>query len=705
MTLLRAVVTTAFVAGCGGSSSGPRIEPRDGVTIVYEGPSVSNPDCEFRQTFPAHCPSWTDLVIQDAAREGDRVGLLFYTSQPGGSFGVVLAESDDLGRTWRTRFFGSPPTSGGSPSLQLAGGKTYIHWVVSIEAPLGNRPVGQRWELEPTGIERTELYDTGMLAQVLSTENGRARTFIGPTDLNDPRSGFLDISWAADEPMARFSVRCQGVLGCNPHLITADGLTFVSHFDRYESVGGAVQPTAACFFSTSAQDVPCAPWSSWPAPTAELSNEAAAVIHETNGDFVAARLYAQGGRTYAERLLPGSSTLGPRIDFDEGRPPRFGEPAAFVGYRPRFRGLTGVVRPSGYMELYRLRGLGGVDRVDFPDSPCATLERCAEAPFFGYGQAQWLLPLGGDDALVFYVVDSYLGDVSNHQWIYASRETVTYEELAAPQEDPDLLYPGWRPASPLEAMCVRAASCYPDAGVIPSQCAGFWSWRSSANPGQEAALARFLATPPGCAGFATSWPELTVADHDCSVSTCPGGCDTAAGVPVCLATAPCGVACTMRGGTCLGNGTCSLTATTAECDSCTADGRAVTCGTVDGVLTVGGVYACPAGGFTCELGPRCVDRTTCAIDGDRCESGTSVQCNSGVVSRTDCAATGWACAANGQCAPDPAAQTCTAVGAECRGTTLYTCPGNGSAWMRVDCAALGFARCVEDVQTGFGRCE
>ncbi|MBZ0237242.1 MAG: hypothetical protein K8M05_33265, partial [Deltaproteobacteria bacterium] len=482
MSLYRVVVTSVLVAACGGSSSGPRIEPRDGVTIVYEGPTVSNPDCEFRQTFPAHCPTWTDLVIQDAAREGDHVALLVYLSQPGGSFGVVLAESDDLGRTWTSRFLGSPPTGGGSPALQLDGDKTYIHWVVWIEAPLGGRPIGSRWELGPTGIERTELHDTGMMAQILSAENGTARAFIGPTDLNDPRSGFLELSWRASEPTARAAVRCAGVLGCNPHLLTADGVTFVGHFDRYESVGGAAQPTAACFYSTSAQDVACAPWSSWPAPAAE-SNEAAAVIHETNGDVAAARLYEQGGRTYAQRLLPGTSALGPRIDFDEGRPPRYGEPAMYVSWRPRFRGLTGVVRPSGYMELYRLRGIGGVDRVVFPDSPCATLESCAEAPFFGYGQAQWLLPLDGDDSLVFYVVDSYLGEVSNHQWIYASRETITYEELAAPQEDPDLLYPGWRPASALEAMCVRAASCYPDAGVIPSQCAGYWSATASSEPG------------------------------------------------------------------------------------------------------------------------------------------------------------------------------------------------------------------------------
>jgi hypothetical protein len=316
-----------------------------------------------------------------------------------------------------------------------------------------------------------------------------------------------------------------------------------------------------------------------------------------------------------------------------------------------------------------------------------------------------MLPLEGDDALVFYVVDTYLTDASNHQWIYVSRETIDYEEVYAPEQDPNILYPGWRPASPLEAMCERAASCYPDAGIIATQCAAFWSWTTSASPGGEAALAGFLATPPGCASFATTWPEVTVADADCSVATCPGGCDGEAGVQVCRATAPCGITCTRAGGTCLGNGQCSLTATTAECDMCTGDGRAVSCGTIDGVLTVSGINACASGGYACETGPRCVDRTSCPTDGDRCESGTSVQCNSGVESRIDCAATGLACAANGQCLPDPSAQACATPGAACLGSSLYTCAGNGSAWMRIDCPALGFSRCVEDAQTGFGRCE
>ncbi len=704
-------------------TTGNELPLRPGVAQVYEGPAIDDGDCLFRTSEPGVCPTWVDLDVRDVVRDGDRVVVLLNLASPF-SLGVALVFSEDLGASWRSVVLGSPPAGAGAGALQLVGDSVIVHWVGSMDGSLGGRPVPLRWEL-PFGTRSTSYAspntDTLLISQLVPSIDGRARTFAGPVDLNDGASGFWEFSWAPTDAAPRAVKRCAGVMGCLAPTMTPDGLHFVRVFDRGSPTATGFQKTEGCVYRSSPDRVACAPWRDWAASADTGVNDdvRSTVVVDGPGQYDGARLWVRGGHTWLQRLhpfLPGR--LAPALDLGPGRPTTntgaaAGDTAAYAGAKQRFRGFTAVLRPDNALSFFRARGLGGLDEAQLPNSPCAKLSDCGDVRP-GVGQATWALPLEGDEHLVFYVVDTFIGETANHQYLMASRERVGFRELEPEARDLSSRYPGSRPPTALEATCLRAASCFPQAALAMHACAQWWSAIRTSAPGAQAALDRFLATPAGCAGFSSSWPELAVASRECRVQGCTCTSDLT-GLFTCAEDAPCGVACTRRGGTCLADGQCSLRATAAECDQCTADGRAVACfldtSVSPSVKRLSTELLCAAGGSTCQTctdgscSAACLQTARCPTDGTRCEGAVAVTCDRGSEQRIDCASTGQACDSMRGCVPPPGGTRCAALTSSCEGSSVVDCLSPSQVWVVSDCAALGFSRCVQDSTTTTARCQ
>lgn len=698
-------VLALCTAGCTSAKS-TLSRARAGVVDVHLGTTWTDSRCSQQhfencctERIVGVCPDFEPLGVISAVRiDGQRVGVLLLINGDH----LVLALSDDLGRSWHTvhllddDFLRGGPAYQGGLDLVLKGGKV---WLFVVHGEVHAR--GQTW---PIGYFAAVDQSTGKLGIQMQHLPGYppvdefAGTAIFPGDME------IDPS-APDAAVGQSAWQACTVPACKQLSIGAMGS---DDGQIYQGYSRESQTVPECLFAydrkTQAVTARCVPDAEWPA----MSTPEFCVFPYAGKGAPVLRGFNRQGHAWATTILGSGTATTVKAAVDLGAGIVWAD-FGFTG-RPTHRGLA-LVGPKAAdgafyasSRLVRVPETGAAQNVHLPRSPCADASTCGDRrPSLqtSYGQVAWVEPLGHDKYLVFYkwdkdsAIDAYVPAIS------ASVETATYSDVAVdpavavPPEGP-AGYPDAAPAPALLQMCARQNACGLNYDI--TKCVGQWLGQGAATTaGFAAARAHFLATPPGCDSFKVA-------------KSCGAQCDLSGGS--CTKTEGGAYVCTFPSGA------------ASDCNRCSADGKAIGCkdGSVTSVLdcaSVGQTCECPkdAAG-TCNGPPHCVeppctpgtpatcvssDYVTCAqqCDCSRDTYGTCIDTPvcAGRASVNHCGDMGAVCATKvmtfsgmqGCFAPE-GTPTCNDMGNLCSGKYLLTCWGARRYWL--DCAALGFATCT-----------
>lgn len=458
------------------------------------------------------------------------------------------------------------------------------------------------------------------------------------------------------------------------------------------------------------------------------------------------QIFYRAGHTFAASLAPGTPPAASAVHLARQQVTAVAAPWV---ERERLGGLLPLLGGTGPLDARLVTwdgtrdGAGAplVSEVPLAKTACAGDARCFTAPQpsalpVGYGTLAAALPLGGDRWLALHLVRDELSRpnraTASGPWDYLVALPGTAAPTAIsepPPDEPPTPLPGFAGAvaasGPLEAVCARLVSCFPDAtfptgGKLDIRgCATSWLAVGAGDPAADAAYQRFLATPAGdCAAFHDTWPQVLLP------RTYACGCQGDVAV-VCPSGAPIGAFdCRARGLGCvldaLGRATCAAPFTTPPaCNACDAAGRATTCLDALPPPPPRPAYVmqadCAALGLTCRAPTTAGGMPFCGPTQPPCRQTMAFMCDGAVASactgspavvtdRRDCARTGQLCAGGAGCVSSATsagvASTCPLPGEQCQGQYLVYCLGGASSarqlgparWL--DCAALGYRTCA-----------
>lgn len=699
------VLGSLLLVGC---SSNPTPSPvRANVVEILRGGTWTDDRCteqraEFccRERGLVDCTNYQQLSVVSVRSQGDRVAALILSD----GIGLTLVRSEDRGATWKVQSIDDDDFSRGGQAYRggmdifLNGDDVRIYIPRLEVGALGRQYTrGYLYRVDPTTGKLS--YETQSMpgAPMVDVREGRA-IFLVPD--RDPRGGPQTVMASEVDPADRSNDRsalptCE-VPACDslsPRAFQGsdDGETYLGFANA--SRGAGAECLIAYSRSRQALGYRCVPFSEWPAAVATEF----AVFSYVDHQAPVLRLFNAHGHAWAVTILDGetgSTTPRASAPADLG-PGHFFTNSSFGG-RPRHRGL-GIVVPdpvgqtspaAGAARLVRLHASGLAQDVLLPPSPCEDHQRCGDRAFSlqqVYGQVAWSEPLGNDEYLVFYLNDADAALNSHTPVLSVAREKATYRDLEPGAGFPPSMgpqgYPGAQQTGALERMCVREASCTGGQGGLfetINTCISRWTVRPTMGAAEhQAALTAFLATPPGCGFF-----------------TC-GNC---------------------VGGRCVDAGVCEFPPeAVAGCNSCTPEGKAITCTTTNRVTKV---LDCAAVGQSCfctreedggcGLAPACI-QAECTRTEAQCDGATWSTCDE----RRDCSSIQLSCTLSRadpsrdlgcqEPGSGPASVACVATSAVCDGKYLLTCVDGRMRW--TDCIELGFGRCAQVTGTNAFRCQ
>ncbi|MDP2275201.1 MAG: hypothetical protein Q8K32_30935 [Archangium sp.] len=694
--MFRVLVLGVFV-GCTSNTTPSPV--RGNVVEILRGGTWTDDRCteqraEFccRERGLVDCTNFDRLSVVSVRSQGDRVAALILSN----GTSLTLARSSDRGATWKVQSIDDDDFSRGGQAYRggmdiFLNGDDVRIYIPRLELGALGREYsrGYLYRVDPTTGKLSYETQTMPGAHMVEVRDGRA-IFLVPD--RDPRGGPQSVMAAEVDPTDRSNDRsalptCEvpacDSLSAGAFQGTDDGDTYLGFANA--SRGSSAECLIAYSRSRQALGYRCVPFSEWPAAVATEF----AVFSYVDHQAPVLRLFNAHGHAWAVTILDGvgSMTPQPSAPADLG-PGRFFTNGSFSG-RPRHRGLAIVVPdPTGPARLVRLHESGLAQDVLLPPSPCEDHQRCGDRAASlqqVYGQVAWSEPLGDDEYLVFYLNDADAALNSHTPVLSVAREKASYRDLdpgaGFPTSAGPLGYPGAQPTGALERLCVRQASCIGGQGGFQetiNTCISQWTVRRTMGAAEhQAALAAFLATPPGCSFF-----------------TC-GSC---------------------VGGRCVDAGVCAFPPeAVAGCNSCTPEGKAITCTITNRVTQV---LDCAAVGQSCfctrdedggcGLAPACIP-AECTRTEAQCDGDVWSTCDE----RRDCSLRQLSCSVNRPdptreigCqdpGPIPATAACVATSAVCDGKYLLTCADGRMRW--TDCVELGFARCGLVEGTNAFRCQ
>lgn len=667
------------------SSSTDFASPRESARLVAEATSVDcvgeMPDCEVGK--------W---AITDVRRDGERVGVLVLQE---GSRLVHLYLSEDRGDSWKQAAVGGDLVEqyiwrGGSLQLLLHEGKAWL-FLQTAEAAGGSTAERMRFaEFDLSSGKLKELsLDTFLHVGPAAVDSEGRLTVVG--DTSDVRGGPLTRGIQAFD----LSSRSLDV----SHELCADkacGDTFwqpTTGGTEWQALG--VVPSGngfsgeACRYlyrytgrlgqSSPYTERHCVPYALWPSGLRSGTGRQQEVFPHEGGALHV--VYERGGITYARTVENGAMTtpllLGP------------GKPMNPYGFssRSRLGGLAAISRPSrtgAASTLVRLLSPTSAEEIDLPPFPCENNACGDEKTRSDYGALAWLEPLGGDEYLAFWIIDTE-GPGRRHEALFAERLTVkrspirTEVEGFEPEEDetsPIPAYPGARPAKELIGACARLELC--GLGAF-DQCVSRYGTNGYHLPAsREEARARLIdASLQGCEALRAELP--------------PAGCADS-----CLAS---GGLCTAGGGCDLGEAEPDSSCSGRRVGTYCSNGRVIACNSVGGATVKS---HCTRSGLVC------VDKETSGEPRAVCEPEqlVSASCDGDIArnraSYAHCEDFAQTCIGAGKCeyrSNIPSDSKCHWGTARplCAGEYALHCIGD---WLHyTSCTELGFAGCAE---TGAG---
>jgi hypothetical protein len=386
--------------------------------------------------------------------------------------------------------------------------------------------------------------------------------------------------------------------------------------------------------------------------------------------------------------MPTIYTLGPADAFYP----------TWAGSTSRFAGFFAFRKGGEPWRLADIRSDGVVEEIVVPANPCKNGASCGSE-----ADLRFLLPLGDDEFLGFYVVNarSY---PSSHEFVYALRFRAERRLMPTPPDGERPMVPGIptaRVAGPMVKACLAARSC----GLEVSWLGGCMAWWDRFGP-DSPQLQNFLqASSQGCEALRATWPGGNLAMTD---ANCRPGCHDnvytmcAAGTPRMQF-----IDCNLYGSTCDPNVGCVDGSNMSPCRGCTSQGSYTECFGE----TVKFAFSCTSQRLVCNeasavFGEPCTPEETCTAS--RCEDGIAWQCwEQGRYILRKCALKGQDCWHEGDevgCTPGPVTPGCNdgSTAARCIGTAAAFC--ESGVIQVADCQELGFSRCAIDAQ-GLAICE
>lgn len=323
------------------------------------------------------------------------------------------------------------------------------------------------------------------------------------------------------------------------------------------------------------------------------------------------------------------------------------------GIHPRHAGLLAVQAPDEpHVRLFDLTPTG-VEEVLLPPTPCIRETTCGARTWI-----EWLVPLGDDEFVAFYGVDTMPEQLGSSARLYLRR--VKGQRVPVPPpllpEPPGPLpgYPSAVEASQLEQLCATVAGCFSRRSEYPYDQDSYWCVHSlsQVHPSTAATFARLLSSRPGdCDALLDAWPSPYTRLPE--IETCR--------------------VCNEKGDT----AHCGTSSTVIACE--TAGGTCVEAPVAPGHSTIRahcGIGACDASG------PICVGNV----------AGTCVEGQ--LINAVDCSLTGLACD-DGRCTSATKSPECDQGlrANSCQdGLAIYCYP---SQLRYIDCKKLGFSGCSQ----------
>lgn len=693
MQLAWALVSLVLALGAGCSSDESPV--RGNVHEIYRGGLWEDERCS-EQSFEycclmqgiTTCTTFNHVVLVAVRHRGDRIGALVLVNGDH----LVLAQSEDRGATWKTTDIidddyvrGSHVYLGGMDIVMTAD----VTWLYIPRQEVGGLGMlysrGYLYRVDASGKLSTD--DVKMPGNPPIEERDGRAIFIVP-DM-DPLSRDVSLLVYEVTPDNRSIDRIALVPCTEPGCATLSSAAFLGTDDgdlyyAFTTSAGA-QPECLLAYrrSTQALSTVCMPLSEWPG-----NEKLFAVLPYAGQQAPLLRAFNRGDHVWAATMLDAGAGLGRAsepVDLGVGR---LSTNLAFNLW-PQFRGMA-IVEDLPEIEgvipdarLVRVPLTGPAQRVLLPTTPCEDDSKCGyhAIPFQGQriGHMAWTEPLGNDDYLVFYRSDDAPGMTAQQEVISVSLEHATYKDVAA-EPFPAAAIPGYPnaiEAAGIAAKCALQQSCGSPTDVLT--CMYNWTTRPTVDAAKHrAALLAFLASP-----------------NDCTSFNCQG----------------IGPNCARSGGDCEidGNGSaaCVFTDSTAACNTCTPDGRAITCNG----STITSVLDCTAVGQTCQCnGPACACvPPPCSAPAPSCVGDIYTECTPG--QSRDCSLIGQGCTLepfNAEasyfpgCSPPPFGSECVG-NVWCDGRYLMFCV-NGQP-VGYDCPAQGWgAKCGSLEFTSVLRC-
>ena len=681
----------ASLAACGAPGADGTIPTLTGTVVLQDG---TTPD--GRAAAPG--------VIQDVVRDGNRVAVMIFTAVP------TLMISDDLGLTWVRHELPTPASQGILSPVQNQMNPMTLHLyqghVFVLIATQDARGAG----FYPSHVISEVDLAANTYARIGTLDGGRAFAF-GATEATyglsfDPRNNsFYNATFNQFDFSTRTNVNTNpsaspAVRPCTGEYISGDGLTFESYCQSCRAHGvpsAGSLPVNTCVgsgaFVPSGSDPQMYPTSRGVMAFFGAHGRGwATAISDATPPIVTYPIDLGPGMVPDSGAATLESAFGPGTNHT-----RYGDTIPLVPLT-----AAGRADPMAPLRFVEIPTTGDAVERPLPPTPCADPMNCG----FPRGQRtlSWSVHLDGDSFLDFYTVNAV--EHGTRVSILVRRDTVPTRPIADPtvfaMDGPFAAIENEVTGTALDQMCARVATCFPGVGDPMLQCLAHWSTPGSLEGSTDPALLRFLATPPGCASFVATFPQVALSGP---MTGCTRSCQGDAAIVTCAPTGTAVIDCAALGTSCVmrtdGTAGCGV-ATVSQCNTCDASGNAITC--AGGLPPM--VSACAARGYQCALDststPTCTHGMCLAGQTVLCESGVSINCRtaglSGVGYRTDCTRLGLDCLAGTGCVARHASPTCAGdpglhFGTRCQDHYLVLC--EQGEYRYLDCAALGFTGCVE----------
>jgi hypothetical protein len=680
MRWLSLLVASLLAAACvpepstDGGSGEAVVAPRPSAFLLWDGPVTS---WEPGEHFPGFEPEVRSRP-QDVTIDGDRIVISLGVYGSGcAQASPTLLVSEDRGATWTVH---SLPALGGyqtdeeklancAPPVHAGGGKVAV--LLTDIDDLGN----PRRTPVLVDLVYDEYRASGGVLFACEPWGAGAYWLCYDCQNNSGHYVYYDLASGLTSQASPFA--------CASRVVSTWGGEFVSFGGGSNAeigVGASVfcRSASSLWSPVETSCVPGGLWPAWARPDGVPRPTNRGPVWMANGD----------GRAWATDISPPAASgelptpvlfdLGPGNTRTDALPPH-----------PRFGNLLRVEQPGLPVRFVDLLADGTVETVALPTSPCELYDGCGKEL-----EHVWVLPLGGDDFLSLYLVDTFefWADSAHHNQLWGSIDHAVRAPPAFPPapDHGDLATPGFPTAtevSALEKACYRVRKCYPSWTV--DACVTEWMRLRTSAPATDPAYEAFVATTD-CAGFQTTWPVVRTS----GTPTCWGDVITRSSA---------GFDCGRLGAHCQqvspGVATCGSGVVTGSCvDSC-AGGYAINCGGTSGAIAAD----CAAMGGSCVAGTSTVMGLGTVhhyCSAGACTPGVARQCDGDVaftctvdgqkVNLDDCSRIGGSCVA-GACVGAGSDCSTNASYSQCAGPYLLQC--RYDKWRYYDCRETGFGSC------------